>query len=107
MRVDRMHQMRRDKEVRMQTMERRGFLKLTLGIAAAAAVAGATTPSQAMPVLAPADPQSPKTEATPEPAVATPKDVEDATVENVQWWRWRRRRYFVRRPWRWRRWRRW
>jgi hypothetical protein len=89
----------------METMERRDFLKLTLGIAAAAAVVGATTQSQAMPVLAPAEPQNPKTEATPEPAVATPKDVEDAQVENVQWWR-RRRRYYWRRPWRWRRWRR-
>ena len=91
----------------VETMERRGFLKLTLGIAAAAAVVGATTQSQAMPVLVPADPQSPKTEASPEPAVATPKDVEDATVENVQWWRWRRRRYYWRPRYHWRRWRRW
>jgi hypothetical protein len=88
----------------MQTMERREFLRLTLGIAAATAVVGATTQSQAMPVMPPAEP---KAEATPEPAVATPRDVEDAQVEKVQWWRWRRRRYYYRRPWRWRRWRRW
>jgi hypothetical protein len=88
----------------MQTMERRGFLKLSLGIAAAAAVVGSTTRSQAMPVMAPVEP---KPDAAPEAAVATPHDVEDAQVEKVQWWRWRRRRYYWRRPWRWRRWRRW
>ena len=85
----------------MKTMERRGFLKLALGVAAAAGVAGATSRTEALPVAAAVQPQSPATaEATPEPAVATPQDVEGAHVEKV-WWR--RRWWWRRRCWGWRR----
>jgi len=90
----------------METMERRGFLKLTLGIAAAAAVFGATIPSEAMPVTAPVEPERLPTKA-PDPAVATPEDIEDAKPEQVQYRRgyWRRRWRWRRRYWRRRRWR--
>jgi hypothetical protein len=80
----------------MEIMERRNFLKLTLGLAAVAAGTAAVTPSKALPVMAPVEPQQPKTEAKPEPAVAAPNDIDAAKPENVRWY-WRR--------WHWRRWR--
>ena len=93
----------------METMERRSFIKLTLGLAAVAAGTAAVTPSRAMPVMAPVEPARQDTEAKPEvnpdakpePAVATQNDIDAVKPENVQYWRWRRRR-----RWRWRRWRR-
>jgi hypothetical protein len=88
----------------MELMERRSFLKFTLGVAAAATSTAAATRTQAMPVIPPVEP--PRTDAVeePEPAVATPADVNAAQPETVQYWRYRHWRY---RRWRWRRWRRW
>jgi hypothetical protein len=89
----------------METMERRSFIKLTLGLAAiTAGTAAVMKPSQAMPVMAPVEPPRQDTEAKPEvnsearpePAVATQNDIDTVKPENVQYWR---------RRWRWRRWR--
>jgi hypothetical protein len=92
----------------METMERRSFLKLTLGLAAVAAgTVAVVKPSQAMPVMAPVEPPrqdtEAKPEAKPEPAVATQNDIDTVKPENVQYY-WRRR-YWRRRYWRRRRWR--
>jgi hypothetical protein len=100
----------------METMERRSFIKLTLGLAAVAAGTAAVTPSRAMPVMAPVEPPQPKAEAKPEPAVgtkpdteakpesavATQSDIDTVKPENVQYWRrrWRYRRWRWRRRWR-------
>jgi hypothetical protein len=86
----------------MEIMERRSFLKLTLGFAAVTAGTAAVTPSKALPVMAPIDPQQLTAETKPEPAVASQHDIDTMKPENVQWrwhgWRWRR--------WRWCRWHR-
>ena len=96
-------------------MERREFLKLTLGFTAAAgAIAAGAAAAQAAPML-------PTSDMPPKPAEAAMRS-QDATVENLaqgdlnaidednvdmsarRWWRRRRRVIFVRRrPRRWRR----
>ncbi|HEX3180700.1 MAG TPA: twin-arginine translocation signal domain-containing protein [Beijerinckiaceae bacterium] len=98
-------------------MDRRGFLKVALGVAGAAA-ALATLPAEAMPRIAPVPKTGPKPGEVPAAAIATPEDIAEAKVENVYWrrrWgyrRWGYRRWGYRRwgyrPWRWRRryWRR-
>jgi hypothetical protein len=73
-------------------MDRRGFLKVALGVTGAAA-ALATLPAEAMPM---------KAGEAPAAAIATPEDLADAKVENV-YWGWRRRRWGYRR-WGYRRW---
>jgi hypothetical protein len=98
-------------EIIMQTLERRSFLKLALGLAAVGVAAVSATQSQAMPTLAmPAQPPIDK-EPQPEPAIANQDDVADAAPEKVQWhyrrysrWHWRRRWHYRRWYWR-RRWR--
>ena len=75
----------------MDTMERRCFLKLTLGLAVVTAVGGITAPAVAMPV-APIDPPRLDPEVTPEPAIASQDDIDVTKAEPVQWWRRRRRR---------------
>jgi len=82
-------------------MERRNFLKLTLGLAVATAAGAATVPSQAIPV-APIDPPQPDPEVTLEPGVANQDDIDIAKVEPVRW-RWRRHRRRHHRWWYWRR----
>jgi len=86
----------------MDTMERRSFLKLSLGLAVVAAVGAVAAPSEAMPV-APIDPPRSDPEAKPEPAIAEQDDTDVTKAEPVQWY-WRRRR---RRRWWWRRRRYW
>src|SRR5947209_14647312 len=75
-------------------MDRRGFLKVALGVTGAAA-ALATLPAEAMP-MAPLPQTGPKAGEAPAAAIATPEDIADAKVENV-YWRWRRRRWGYRR----------
>jgi hypothetical protein len=96
-------------------MDRRGFLKVALGVTGAAA-ALATLPAEAMPRMAPVPPTGPAPGEAPAAAIATPEDMAEAKVENVYWrrrgwgyrrWgyrRWRRRRYGYYRPWRRRYW---
>src|SRR5947209_8165898 len=86
-------------------MDRRGFLKVALGVTGAAA-ALATLPAAAMPV-APMPQTGPMPGEAPAAAIATPEDIAGAQVENV-YWGWRRRRWGYRR-WGYRRWgyRRW
>src|SRR5439155_23409607 len=79
------------REAVMDTMERRCFLKLTLGLAVVTAVGGITAPAVAMPV-APIDPPRLDPEVTPEPAIASQDDIDVTKAEPVQWWRRRRRR---------------
>jgi TAT (twin-arginine translocation) pathway signal sequence len=79
-------------------MDRRGFLKVALGVAGAAA-ALASLPADAMPV-APMPQTGAKPGEAPAAAIATPEDMADAKVENV-YWGWRRRRW---RRWGYRRW---
>ena len=86
----------------MDTIERRSFLKLALGLAVVTAVGAATAPSEAMPVAA-VDPPRPDPELKPEPAIAEQDDTDVTKAEPVQWY-WRRRR---RRRWWWRRRRYW
>jgi hypothetical protein len=81
-------------------MERRNFLKLTLGLAAATAAGTAIRPSEAMPV-APVDPPRSDPELTPELGVANQDDIDVAKAEPTGW-RWRRRRRHHR-WWYWRR----
>jgi hypothetical protein len=88
-------------EVIMEMMERRSFLKFTLGVAAVAAGTAAVTRAEAMPVMAPVEPPRTGAEEKPTPAVATADDVNSAKPETVQW-RWRRRWYWRRRRWWWR-----
>lgn len=83
-------------------MDRRGFLKVALGVTGAAA-ALAALPAQAMPRMAPVPPTGPMPGEAPAAAIATPEDIADAKVENV-YWGWRRRRYWRHRYWRRRRW---
>jgi hypothetical protein len=83
-------------------MDRRGFLKVALGVTGAAA-ALATLPAEAMPV-APLPQTGRRAGEAPAAAIATPEDLADAKVENV-YWGWRRRRWGYRRwgyyrPWR-------
>ena len=95
-------------------MERRDFLKIAFGFAAAAAVTtvAATSAAEAAPMIPP-NRLEPDAARAPEPAIATDADLEVAAPEQVQWRR--RRVYFVRRPRRRvfivrrrpRRWRRW
>jgi hypothetical protein len=84
-------------------MDRRGFLKVALGVTGAAA-ALVTLPAEAMPRMAPVPQTGSRPGEAPAAAIATPEDIAEAKVENVYWgWRpWRRRRY----GWGWRR-RRW
>ena len=82
-------------------MDRRGFLKVALGVTGAAA-ALASLPAQAMP-MAPLPQTGPMPGEAPAAAIATPEDIADAKVENV-YWGWRRRRYWRHRYWRRRRW---
>src|SRR5437764_15496002 len=84
-------------------MDRRGFLKVALGVTGAAA-ALATLPAEAMP-MGPLPQTGPKPGEAPAAAIATPEDIADAKIENVYWrrWRWRRRRWW---GWRRRHWRR-
>lgn len=94
-------------------MDRRGFLKVALGVTGAAA-ALATLPAEAMP-MAPMPQTGPRPGEAPAAAIATPEDMAGAKVENVYWgwrrrrwgyrpWGWRRRRYWRRRYWRRRYW---
>jgi hypothetical protein len=86
-------------------MERRAFLKFMIagaGAAAAVAASGEALALTSLPAVPPAG--------APEPAVATPADLEQAKVEQTQWgyyrrrYYWRpRRRFFWRRPRVWRR----
>lgn len=83
-------------------MQRRAFLMLMFtGAGAAAAVAISSGPSLALTSLAPLDPPIGEPSVAPEPAVATPADLERAKIEQSYWGRrrrfWRRRRYFWRR----------
>jgi hypothetical protein len=80
-------------------MDRRGFLKVVLGVTGAAA-ALATLPAEAMPRMAPMPQTEPTPGEAPAAAIATPEDIADAKVENV-YWGWRRRRW---RRWGYRRW---
>jgi hypothetical protein len=82
-------------------MDRRGFLKVALGVTGAAA-ALASLPAEAMPV-APMPPTGPRPGEAPAAAIATPEDIADAKVENV-YWGWRRRRRWGYRRWGYRRW---
>lgn len=82
-------------------MERREFLKLTLGFTAAAGAlaAGAVTAAQAAPLPSPQPNMVPPRDApSAEPAVTTQDEVDGITAEQVQWRRRRRyRRVYVRR----------
>lgn len=82
-------------------MERREFLKLTLGFTAAAGAlaAGAMTNAQAAPMLPP-QPNMVPPQDTPsvEPAVTTQAEVDGMEAETVQYRRRRRRVYVPRRP---------
>ncbi|HZY12953.1 MAG TPA: twin-arginine translocation signal domain-containing protein [Beijerinckiaceae bacterium] len=84
-------------------MDRRGFLKVALGVTGAAA-ALASLPAQAIP-MARMPQTGPLPGEAPAAAIATPEDIADAKVENV-YWGWRRRRYWRHRYWRHRYWRR-
>src|SRR3954465_5337423 len=84
-------------------MDRRGFLKVALGVTGAAA-ALASLPAQAIP-MARMPQTGPQTGEAPAAAIATPEDIADAKEENV-YWGWRRRRYWRHRYWRHRYWRR-
>lgn len=80
-------------------MERREFLKLTLGFTAAAGalVAGAATTAQAAPMLPPQPNMVPPQDMpSAEPAIATQDEVDAITAEQVRWRRRRYRRYYVR-----------
>jgi hypothetical protein len=72
-------------------MDRRGFLKVALGVTGAAA-ALASLPAEAMPV-APMPQTGGSPGEAPAAAIATPEDMADAKVENV-YWGWRRRRWW-------------
>lgn len=82
-------------------MERREFLKLTLGFTAAAGAlaAGAVTTAQAAP-MPPVQPNMMPPQDVPsvEPAVTTQDEVDGIAAEQVQWRRRRRRVYIRRRP---------
>ena len=95
-------------------MERRAFLKVALGIVAGAAVmsSAAQAAPLSLPQTRPSGPDTPN-KLQPQPALATPDDIEAARVEQVRWGRrrgWGRRRRFFgfrrRRFWRRRHWRR-
>lgn len=88
-------------------MERREFLKLTLGFTAAAgAIAVTAATAQAAPMLPPANtmvPPAGQKDAL-EPAIATQDDIESMHPEQVRWgWRRRRWRRYYWRPRYWRR----
>jgi hypothetical protein len=87
-------------------MERREFLKLTLGFTAAAgAIAVTAATAQAAPMLPSARnmvPPGSKDAPAAEPAIATQDDVDSMRPEQVRW----RRRHWRRRYWRPRVWRR-
>lgn len=87
-------------------MERRDFLKIAFGFAAAttATVVAASTAVNAAPLM-PASPPAPGIKPASEPAIARDADVEAASPEQVRWG-WRRRRFIVVRRRRFRRWRR-
>jgi hypothetical protein len=82
-------------------MDRRGFLKVALGVTGAAA-ALVTLPAEAMPRMAPVPQTGSRPGEAPAAAIATPEDIAEAKVENV-YWGWRRRRWGYRR-WGYRRW---
>lgn len=91
-------------------MDRRGFLKGLFGVAGALAAVTLTGPADALTLAAPVVPNMPV-----DPAVATDKDLSEASVEKAHYtgyyhrhrrWRrwhhhhhWRRRRYWRRRHW--------
>ncbi|GAC1334848.1 MAG: hypothetical protein NVSMB26_18260 [Beijerinckiaceae bacterium] len=79
-------------------MERRGFLKVALG-AAGAAAALAVLPAEATTRMAPMPKLEPTPGEAPAAAIATPEDLADAKIENVRW-HWRRRHWGHRRRWR-------
>src|SRR5438093_8875134 len=93
------HSGRRRWEVVVDTMERRSFLKFTLGLAVITAAGAATAPAEAIPV-APIDPPRSDPEVTTEPRASDQEDLDTLKAEPVRW-RWRRRRR--RRWWYWRR----
>lgn len=86
-------------------MERREFLKLTLGVAGVVAVGAAVTRAQAAPMVPPLGAPDLGAANTPQSAIATDRDIDGAAVEPVRWG-WRRRGWRGR-GWRRRRWRRW
>ena len=79
-------------------MDRRDFLKSLFGVVGVAAAASVLAPAaEAFPLVAkPATPDG----GAPEPAVATPEDIEKAEIEQAGWRRYRRRRRYFRRYWR-------
>jgi len=83
----------------VDTMERRNFLKFTLGLVVVAAAGAAAAPTKAIPV-APIDPPRSDSAATPEPRTSDHEDIDTLKAEPVRW-HWRRRRR--RRWWYWRR----
>ncbi len=88
-------------------MERREFLKLAVGFAAAAgAVAATAATAQAAPMMPPAKDLAGAAKDQPavEPAIATQDDVDAMQPEQVRWgWRRRRWRRYYWRPRYWRR----
>ena len=78
-------------------MERRDFLKLAFGVAAGAGVMAVAGSAVAAPLMAPTDLKGPIPNPQPEveakPAIATENDLEDASVEQVQYYGYRRRYY--------------
>jgi hypothetical protein len=95
-------------------MERRDFIKVTLGLAAGAAVLAAS--AQAAPLLPQPlaeDGRLPPANKDVRPAVTTAEEANNLKPEEVRWhrrhWGWRRRHWgWRRRHWGWRRrWHRW
>jgi len=73
-------------------MERRALLKL---LCLGATAAFAASPARAFTRLAPVAPPDFDPTTTPQAAVATPEDIEQAKIEKAWWYR-RRRRYYRR-----------
>lgn len=94
-------------------MERRDFLKFTVGfVAGASALAASAQAAPLPPVSAAQGLTPPRREGAAEPAVASQDDIDRLAPEQVRWGRrrfWRRRRFYGfrrRRVWRRRYWRR-
>lgn len=81
-------------------MERRDFLRLAFGVAAGAGVMAVAGSAVAAPLMAPTDLKGPvpgpkpETDLEAKPAIATEKDIEDASAEQVQYYYGYRRRYW-------------
>jgi hypothetical protein len=94
-------------------MERRHFLKLSLGFIAGASVLAAGAEAAPLPPVPPeGEGHAPKPGERAEPAVTTQEDVDRLAPEEVRWrrhWGWRRRHWGWRRRrfWGWRRRRYW